>query len=412
MEDDEVLAIVAPGQGAQTPGFLSSWLELPTFADRLAWLSAVSSLDLAMYGTTADAETIKNTAIAQPLLVTSGMLSALELFPKPSDAFSRIGVVGGHSVGEITAAASVGVLSAEAALVFVRERGAGMAAASALLPTGMSAVVGGQADDVLARISEYGLTAANYNGQGQIVAAGTRDQLAKLAANPPARARIVPLSVAGAFHTQHMGSAQPRLAQLTKAITTHPPRTRLLSNLDGTLVSDGREFLNRMVAQITRPVRWDLCMETMAQLGVTGMLELPPAGTLTGIARRNLKGVELFNLNSPDQLDQARDFVARHGEQGDAARPTSVPDWMLVVAPAKGEFRRSDVVVDEPLPVGTRLGTLVNLREQLPVIASQGGRIVEWLVEDGDPVSPGQPLARLYPTPDADLSDALPGVQN
>lgn len=365
-----------------------------------------------MYGTKADAETIKNTAIAQPLLVVSGMLSALELFPKPSDAFSRIGVVAGHSVGEITAAASVGVLSAEAALVFVRERGAGMAAASALLPTGMSAVIGGQTDEVLARINEYGLTAANYNGAGQIVAAGTLEQLAKLAADPPARSRVVPLSVAGAFHTEYMASAQPRLAQLSKAITTHPPRTRLLSNLDGTLVTDGRDFVNRLVAQITRPVRWDLCMETMAQLGVTGLLELPPAGTLTGIARRNLKGVELFNLNSPDQLDQASEFVARHGEDGDAASPTSVPDWMLVVAPAKGEFRRSDIAADEPLSIGTRLGTLVNLREQLPVVASQGGRIVEWLVEDGDPVSPGQPLARLYPAPDADLSDAQPSVQN
>ena len=217
----DVLAIVAPGQGAQTPGFLSSWLEVPTFADRLNWLSAVSGLDLSHYGTDADAETIRDTAIAQPLLVAAGLLAALELFPHPADGYQLVGVVAGHSVGEITAAAGVGVLSAEQAMVFVRERGRAMAEASAATPTSMTAVIGGDPDEVLAALEAHGLTAANNNGSGQIVAAGTKEQLAALAATPPARARLIELSVAGAFHTVHM---QPAVARLggTRAGDLHP----------------------------------------------------------------------------------------------------------------------------------------------------------------------------------------------
>jgi [acyl-carrier-protein] S-malonyltransferase len=308
-----VLAIVAPGQGAQTPGFLSPWLAEPSFADRLEWLSAVSGMDLRRYGTEADAETIRDTAVAQPLLVAAGLLAAIELFPHPDDAFGLIGVVAGHSVGEITAAAGVGVLSPEQAMVLVRERGRSMAAASAVTPTSMTAVVGGKTDDVLAAIERAGLTPANNNGSGQVVAAGTKDQLAALAADPPARARLIELSVAGAFHTVHMQPAVDRLAQLARAITTGQPQTKLLSNADGQVVDDGREVLRRIVSQVANPVRWDLCMATMADLGVTGLLELPPAGTLTGIAKRNLKGVELFALNTPDQLADAAEFVRSHG---------------------------------------------------------------------------------------------------
>ncbi|MGC3953400.1 MAG: ACP S-malonyltransferase [Propionicimonas sp.] len=304
-----MLAIVAPGQGAQTPGFLAPWLEEPRFADRLAWFSAVSGLDLAHYGTEADAETIRDTAIAQPLLVAAGLATAAEL----TDAAGLAGVLAGHSVGELTAAALAGALSVEQALVLVRERGAQMAAASAVRPTSMIAVVGGNADEVLAAIEAAGLTAANNNGSGQIVAAGTVEQLAELSANPPARARLIQLSVAGAFHTVHMEPAVAHLARLATAITTGKPRTRLLSNADGAVVDDGAEYLNRLVRQVANPVRWDLCLQTMADLGVTGLLELPPSGTLTGIAKRNLKGVELFSLNTPDQLPAAREFVANHG---------------------------------------------------------------------------------------------------
>ena len=394
-----MLAIVAPGQGAQTPGFLGPWLTESSFADRLNWLSAVSGIDLRHYGTEADAETIRDTAIAQPLLVAAGLLAALELFPRPADAYSLLGVAAGHSVGEITAAAGVGVLSAEQAMVFVRERGRAMAEASAATPTSMTAIIGGVADDVLAAIEAQGLTAANNNGSGQIVAAGTKEQLAKLAANPPYRARLVELSVAGAFHTVHMRPAVARLAELARAISTHDPRTRLLSNADGQVVHDGRDVLKRLVNQVASPVRWDLCMAAMADLGVTGLLEMPPAGTLTGIAKRNLPGVQLFTLNTPDQLSDALDFVRQHGGPALASPIAGNPTWRLVVSPGKGQFARTeDVELHTVLPNNSTVGVVKNLRGEIPVNAPHGGIVVEWLVEDGDPVSPGQPLLHLHPT--------------
>jgi [acyl-carrier-protein] S-malonyltransferase len=394
-----VLAIVAPGQGAQTPGFLRPWLTESTFSDRLSWLSAVCGLDLRHYGTDADADTIRDTAIAQPLLVASGLLAALELFPHPADAYPLIGVAAGHSVGEITAAAGVGVLTAEQAMVFVRERGRAMAAASAVTPTSMTAVVGGSADEVLEAISTHGLTAANNNGPGQVVAAGTKEQLAAFAASPPARTRLVELSVAGAFHTVHMEPAVAELAALARAITTHDPRTRLVSNADGQVVHHGREVLKRLVAQVASPVRWDLCMATMSDLGVTGLLEMPPAGTLTSIAKRNLKGVDLFSLNTPDQLPEAVDFVRKHGGPALASPIVGNPTWRLVVSPGKGQFTRTeDVETDTVLPNHSTVGTVTNLRDEIPVTAPYGGIVVEWLVENGDPVAPGQPLLRLHPT--------------
>lgn len=396
---EHVLAIVAPGQGAQTPGFLKPWLTESSFADRLTWLSAVAGLDLVHYGTEADAETIRDTAVAQPLLVASGLLASLQLFPHPADAFGFIGVAAGHSVGELTAAAGVGVIRAEQAMVLVRERGKAMAAASAARPTSMTAVLRGDADEVRASIARHGLTAANENGAGQIVAAGTVDQLAAFAADPPAGARLVPLSVAGAFHTEHMAPAVSHLATLSKAVSTYDPRTRLLSNADGQVVQHGRDVLARIVGQVANPVRWDLCMATMADLGVTGLLEVPPAGTLTGIAKRNLKGVEVFALNTPDQIPDAMEFVAKHGADQVANGQSANPTWRLVVAPGKGEFVRTEgVEVDQVLPPMATVGTVGNLREQIPVDAPHGGVVVEWLVEDGDPVSPGQPLLRLHPT--------------
>ena len=397
-----MLAIVAPGQGAQTPGFLAPWLEEPRFADRLNWLSTVAGIDLAHYGTQADAETIRDTAIAQPLLVAAGLLSALELFPQPADGFRRTGVAAGHSVGEITAAAAVGVLSAEQAMVFVRERGAQMAAASAVRPTSMMAVIGGDPDEVQAAIAAAGLTAANNNGSGQVVAAGTVEQLADLQANPPAKARLIQLSVAGAFHTVHMQPAVAHLDRLSRAITTHDPRTRLLSNADGQVVQSGREYLARLVKQVANPVRWDLCLATMAEIGVTGVLELPPAGTLTGIAKRNLKGVELFSLNTPDQLAEAQDFVARHGDAGWANPLASTPSWRMLVSPIKGEFAKATgIETGQVITAGTVIGTAANLRDSVEVRATHDGTVTEWLVEDGDPVAPGQPLIRLYPATEA-----------
>jgi [acyl-carrier-protein] S-malonyltransferase len=393
-----VLVLVAPGQGAQTPGFLTPWLEVPGFADRLAWWSAVAGLDLVHYGTEADADAIKDTAIAQPLLVAAGLGAALALFPHPADAFRQVGAAGGHSVGEITAAAGTGVITAEAAMVLVRERGRVMAQAAAATPTGMTAVLGGDRDAVLAKIAEHGLVPANNNGAGQIVAAGTLEQLAAFAADPPAAARLRPLSVAGAFHTEHMAPAVAHLAALAEGITTRDPRTRLVSNADGAVVHDGREVLRRLVAQVSNPVRWDLCQESFGELGVTGILEVPPAGTLTGLAKRALKGVETFALKTPDDLDAAREFVARHADPAEANPLDAGPTWRLVIAPFAGTVRRGSFREGDKLEKDTAVAKVVARRDEHDIAMTHGGEILEWLVEDGDPVAPGQPLLRVHPT--------------
>jgi len=304
-----VLVIVAPGQGAQTPGFLQPWLEDQTFASRFAQLSGAAGLDLAHFGTEADAETIRDTRIAQPLLVATG-LAALDLVAGAGTATA----VSGHSVGELVAAAAAGAITAEEAIVLVRERGNAMAEAAAATPTGMTAVLGGDRTEVLATLEKHGLTPANDNGPGQIVAAGTLEQLEALAGDPPAKARLTPLSVAGAFHTEHMAPAVGHLEKVAADVATRTPSIAVISNKDGSVVRDGDEVLGRIVGQIANPVRWDLCMETMRELGVTGMLELPPAGVLTGIAKRNLKGVDTFALKTPDQLEEARAFCQKHAE--------------------------------------------------------------------------------------------------
>ena len=390
-----MLVIVAPGQGAQTPGFLTPWLEDPTFASRMEWLSTVAGVDLIHHGTESDADTIRETQIAQPLLVATGLVAALELFPHPADAFSTIGAVAGHSVGEIAAAAGARVITAEQAMVLVRERGKAMAEAAAATPTGMTAVLGGDRDEVLASLEKHGLTPANDNGPGQVVAAGTLEQLEAFAADGPAKARLVPLSVAGAFHTEHMAPAVGHLASLARSVSVHDARIPVISNLDGNVVHDGRDVLARMVGQIANPVRWDLCLETMSDLGVTGILEMPPAGTLTGIAKRALKGVETFALKTPDQLDDARAFVQKHGE---ASPIDTTPTWRMVVSPAKGTFHQAeDAAGTDLLAPGAAIGDVANRRERHRVVAQHGGQVVEWLVEDGDLVSPGQPLLRLHP---------------
>ncbi|WP_203335870.1 ACP S-malonyltransferase [Nocardioides limicola] len=323
-----MLIVVAPGQGSQTPGFVAPWLEDPTFATRFEWLSSVAGIDLTHAGTKADADEIRATDIAQPLLVATGLVAALALFPRPSEAFGQVGAVAGHSVGELAAAAGAGAITAEQAMVLVRERGRAMAQASAAADTSMTAVLGGDREAVLASLAAFGLTPANDNGPGQIVAAGTIEQLAAFAADPPAGARLRPLQVAGAFHTTHMQSAVAHVAALAAAVSTHTPRTRFISNRDGQVVTDGAEVLDRIVGQIAGPVRWDLCLASMRDLGVTGLLELPPAGTLTGIAKRYFRGaeqpVETFSLNTPDQLDEAREFVARHAAPAAARRESEV----------------------------------------------------------------------------------------
>ena len=391
----KVLVVVAPGQGSQTPGFLAPWLEVPGVKDRLEWLSAVAGVDLVTHGTTSDAGTIRDTAIAQPLIVGAGLVTMLSLFPHPSAAFSQIGAGAGHSVGEITASVGAGVLSAEQAMVFVRERGKGMAAASAVTATGMSAVLGGDADVVVAQAEKFGLTPANMNGAGQIVVAGTLDQLAAFAADAPEGSRVRPLEVAGAFHTHHMAPAVATLGGYARSISTHDPRVKLISNTDGQIVHDGREVLRRLVTQVSNPVRWDLCMQTMADLGVTAVIEIPPAGALTGLIKRALPGVETLALKSPDDLDAAWAMIETHGRKSSLE---SSPTWRLLIAPAKGTFRLvSQAQPGDALVARESVGSVDTLRESHEVLAPHGGTVVEWLVHDGDLVSPGQPIVRLHP---------------
>lgn len=297
-----MLAIVAPGQGAQTPGFLTPWLELPGLTDRLSAWSEIVGLDLIAYGTTAGADEIRDTAVTQPLLVAAALAAAEALDATPD-------VVAGHSVGELAAAVLAGVLTTEEALTLVRERGQAMAKAAAITETGMTAVLGGEEAEVLAVIERHGLTPANVNGAGQIVAGGTLEQLAAFAQDPPARARLRPLQVAGAFHTHHMAPAVDHLRRVAAELRPRDPRVTLLSNADGAAVGSGAEFIERLVRQVSAPVRWDSCMATMASLGVTTMIELLPGGTLTGLAKRALKGVTTVALKTPDDLDAAREVL-------------------------------------------------------------------------------------------------------
>ncbi|GAA3395989.1 ACP S-malonyltransferase [Streptomyces roseoviridis] len=300
-----MLVLVAPGQGAQTPGFLTPWLELPGAADRVAAWSDAIGLDLAHYGTKADADEIRDTAVAQPLLVAAGLLSATALGEVSP------GAVAGHSVGEITAAAFAGVLDDTAALRLVRTRGLAMAEAAAITATGMSALLGGEPEVVVPHLEKLGLTPANVNGAGQIVAAGTLEQLAALAEDKPEGVRrVVPLKVAGAFHTHHMAPAVATLEAAAKELSPADPATAYVSNKDGRVVTGGAEVIARLVGQVANPVRWDLCMETFKELGVTGLIEVCPGGTLTGLAKRALPGVRTVALKTPDDLDAARTLVA------------------------------------------------------------------------------------------------------
>ncbi|MEU4030142.1 ACP S-malonyltransferase [Streptomyces anulatus] len=301
-----MLVLVAPGQGAQTPGFLTPWLDLPGAADRIAAWSDAIGLDLAHYGTRADADEIRDTAVAQPLLVAAGLLSAAALDASPS-------VVAGHSVGEITAAALAGVIDDEAALRFVRTRGLGMAEAAAVTETGMAALLGGDPDVTIPHLEKLGLTAANVNGGGQIVAAGTAAQIAALEADKPEGVRrVVTLKVAGAFHTHHMAPAVEKLRAAVGDLTVSDPTVRYVSNADGHTVATGTEVIARLVGQVANPVRWDLCMETFQSLGVTALVELSPGGTLTGLAKRALPGVKTLALKTPDDLDTARALISEH----------------------------------------------------------------------------------------------------
>ena len=396
-----MLVIAAPGQGAQTPGFLAPWLELPGVRDRIAAWSDLAGCDLIAYGTTASTEEIRDTAVAQPLLVAAGIAAAEVLFGGLDQAQRQSGLVAGHSVGELTAGTIAGVLAPEDAMNLVRVRGQAMARAAALVPTGMTAVLGGDEAAVLDAIESHGLTPANINGAGQVVAAGTVAQLAAFAADPPARARLIPVSVAGAFHTRYMTPAVEALRAAAGSVTVSDPAVMLLSNHDGAAVRSGADWLDRIVTQVSAPVRWNLCMQSMASLGATALIELPPAGTLTGLARRALPGVALASVKSPDDLEAARSLIAEHG----AIEPHQaghVPEWRLLVAPLAGTFRSgpADPAAAAPgatITSGAEIGHVEQRAARHVITPPFPATIIEWLVEDGDPVSVGQPLVRLQP---------------
>ncbi|GAA1347967.1 ACP S-malonyltransferase [Falsarthrobacter nasiphocae] len=313
-----MLAIVCPGQGSQVPGFLTPWLELPQVAAQVAALSEASKIDLLTHGTESDEATIKDTAVAQPLIVAAGLISARAL-GVAADVYA------GHSVGEITAAALAGVFSDADAAALVGERGRLMASAAAEADSTMAAVLGGAADEVEAAIDAAGAVVANNNCPGQLVAAGSREAIERLMAEPPAKAKVIELKVAGAFHTNFMDSAVEPLTRAAEAVLTQDPEATLLTNRDGSRTEHGKVFLDLIVDQVTRPVRWDLCMQTMADLGVTGILEVAPAGTLTGLAKRGLRGVERFSLSTPDQLDDAREFARAHARTAPDEAQTGGP---------------------------------------------------------------------------------------
>jgi len=286
---------------------LAPWLELDSVAAHLAELSEATNVDLAVHGVQSDADTIRDTAIAQPLLVATSLLTGRALFPAGVPAGS---VIAGHSVGEFGAAALAGVLTDADAVALVTTRGAAMAsAAAAAEPTSMAAVLGGEADAVAAALAALDLTPANVNGGGQVVAAGAKSAIAELVANPPERARVIELQVAGAFHTRYMAPAVDTLAAAASGINPSQPQTTLLSNADGAAVASGEDALARLVRQVANPVRWDLCMEQMLELGVTGIIEVAPGGVLAGLAKRVMKGVPTVALKTPEDLEAARELV-------------------------------------------------------------------------------------------------------
>jgi [acyl-carrier-protein] S-malonyltransferase len=371
---------------------LAPWLELDGVAEQLASYSELAKLDLARLGTTADADEIQDSAVTQPLIVAAGLLAASQL------RFSGV-VLAGHSVGEVTAAALAGVLTPTEAVSFAARRGAEMALACAETPTSMVALLGGDEQDVIAAVIQAGLTPANRNGAGQIVAAGHADNIAKLMENPPNGARVRPLKVAGAFHTEYMRSAEQTLRGVAADLTPTNPHEILLSNADGAGVTDGRTVLARLVAQVTRPVRWDLCLNTMRALNVSAAIELPPARALTGIAKRELPGVELLAMRGPDDLAKAQELIDSELASAPGTNGT------VVLTPGNGIFTRAHGL-EEGVPVagGTRIGTIRTDRDELAIVAPATGVLTEWLRSNGDIVGAGLPVARVSARPVTELS--------
>lgn len=307
-----MIAVVCPGQGSQTPGFMLPWLELDSFSQSIDAMSSASGLDLRAFGTVGDADTIRDTAVAQPLIVAAGVASLAALLNGARLSDSGVAGVAGHSVGEVTAAIASGILTDAAGINLVKERGNAMARAAALETTSMAAILGGDQQVVEARLAELGLEPANYNGGGQIVAAGSARAISDLQAEPPTGTRVIPLQVAGAFHTRYMEPAVATLDAYTQGLELADPKVRIWSNNGGREVASGAEYISLLVSQIKSPVRWDLTMAAMAAAGVTGIIEVSPGGTLTGLAKRSMPGVELVALKTPDNLEAAQALIRNH----------------------------------------------------------------------------------------------------
>lgn len=312
-----VLSINAPGQGSQKPGMLTAWLELPGARDRLEQWSVAAGMDLVQLGTTAPQEVIRDTAVTQPLVVAAALLAAeemrrREMLDDPTYGAAPLRedlVVAGHSIGELAALSLAGVLATEDAVRLAAIRGSAMARACAEEQTSMVAVLGGKEPDVRLAFENVGLVPANINGNGQIVGAGPIEACAELVANPPRRAKARALEVAGAFHTPYMASAVEEFATAAAGTEVRDPYCTLLSNADGAVVTSGREALDRVVSQITSPVRWDMCMQTQLLLGVETFVELPPSGALAGIAKRDMRGVARIAVGEPSELETVSEIA-------------------------------------------------------------------------------------------------------
>lgn len=303
-----MIAIVCPGQGSQTPGFLNAWLELPAFRNSIELMQEASGVDLIKHGTTSDADTIRNTSVAQPLIVAAGAATIASMVAAGAAFSSSLGFAG-HSVGEITAAIGAGVFTPEVGIKFVNKRGTEMARAAALETTSMAAVLGGEEAVVLERLAQLGLEPANFNGGGQIVAAGAAEAIAALQAEGPTGSRVIPLQVAGAFHTRFMQPAVAALSDYANVLEVGDPKFSIWTNSDGSKISSGAEYLSLLVKQVSSPVRWDLCMNSMLDAGVSAIIEVAPAGTLAGLAKRSMPGVEIVAVKTPENIDAALSLI-------------------------------------------------------------------------------------------------------
>ncbi|MBV9293566.1 MAG: ACP S-malonyltransferase [Frankiales bacterium] len=375
-----MLAVLCPGQGSQSAGFLRPWLAVDGVASTLDRLSTYAGFDLVATGTDKAADVV-DTAVAQPLLVAVGIATARLLPALPIGT-----VVAGHSVGELTGAAVAGAMTAQTAMTAASARGRAMGAAAAATSSGMAAVLGGDEPAVAASAEAAGCWVANHNGAGQLVVAGTLDALDRFAATAPPGARVRRLPVAGAFHTPLMAPAATTVADVLRTLPRQPLGYGVVSNADGRLVTDPEQLTQRLAQQVTRPVRFDECLRTLRTLGVTATIELAPGGVLTNVVRRQLPDVQAVAIKTPDDVEVARDVVASFAPLGE---PWAEP-WQLVVAPAGGTLR---LAADGS---ATRdVAVVANRSGDVPVQFDRTVSVVEWLAHDGDPVREGQPLARL-----------------